>query len=255
MNFEKLILVLAFYPSLVFTQTLHFYFERGKFTNPHHGKQLDSLLRTGVKVIKIEAYADFIGDSAKNERLSEKRAKTFLTRIKIKQDQIPQLLTYGERFSTQTQDTIQGQPEYRKVSITYTHPGDLKQTELKIVDHKIELPFLEFVPGSHRVMAQSQPVLQQAAALLKSHPKLKIRIEGHICCLDATESDGYDYDTGEWNLSLNRAKTVYDYFCAAGISKLRMSYKGFGAQVPKIKPELTEEDKQRNRRVELQIID
>jgi len=86
MNFEKLILVLAFYPSLVFTQTLHFYFERGKFTNPHHGKQLDSLLRTGVKVIKIEAYADFIGDSAKNERLSEKRAKTFLTRIKIKQD-------------------------------------------------------------------------------------------------------------------------------------------------------------------------
>jgi outer membrane protein OmpA-like peptidoglycan-associated protein len=255
MKIQKLILVLALYPSLVFTQTLHFYFDSGKFTNPHHGKQLDSLMRTGVNVIKIEAYADYIGDSVKNERLSEKRAKTFLTQIITKQNQIPQIRTYGERFSTPIQNNLQGQPEYRKVTITYLPQGDLKLSELKIIDHKIELPFLEFVPGSHRVMAQSFSVLQQSAALLKSHPELKIRIDGHICCLDASQSDGYDYDTNEWNLSLNRAKTVYDYFCAAGISKHRMSYKGFGAQFPKVKPELTEEDRQRNRRVELQIID
>lgn len=255
MKFQKLILVLALLPSLAYSQIINLYFEIGKYTSPHHAAQLDSLFRKGIKVIKIQAYADFLGDSVKNERLSEKRAKTLLALITKKQAQMPQIVTYGERFSTQNQSASEGQPEFRKVSIEYIPVSKSHVPELKIVDQKIELPFLEFVPGSHRIMEQSKPVLEQAVKFLISKPDLKIRIEGHICCLDDKNSDGYDFDTNEWSLSLNRAKTIYDYFSAAGISQERMSYKGFGAQFPKVKPENNEYDRQRNRRVELRILE
>jgi outer membrane protein OmpA-like peptidoglycan-associated protein len=80
---------------------------------------------------------------------------------------------------------------------------------------------------------------------MKANPKLKIAIEGHICC--ATSDD--------LNLSGMRAKVVYDYLVNNGISGNRLSHQGFGSSRPIIPlPETTEEERIQNRRVEVRIL-
>ena len=56
------------------------------------------------------------------------------------------------------------------------------------------------------------------------------------------------------NLSEARAKAVYDYFIANGVSADRLSYAGYGMDRP-IAPNDTPEGRQQNRRVELNVIE
>jgi outer membrane protein OmpA-like peptidoglycan-associated protein len=62
-----------------------------------------------------------------------------------------------------------------------------------------------------------------------------------------------DLDTNTLELSLNRAKAVYQYLADNGIDAARLSYKGFGHKHPLVYPEDTEEKRTTNRRVELKI--
>jgi len=80
---------------------------------------------------------------------------------------------------------------------------------------------------------------------MEEMPTLKISIEGHICC------DSNDVT----QLSLARAKLVYDYLVKNGIDAKRLSYKGFGATRPiHPLPELNENEQKENRRVEIRIL-
>jgi outer membrane protein OmpA-like peptidoglycan-associated protein len=90
--------------------------------------------------------------------------------------------------------------------------------------------------------------------LMRDYPTLRIRIEGHICCVVAKNADGYDYDSQDFNLSVNRAKEIYDILEEKGIDDTRMEYKGFGKTRPLAWPEQTEEDENKNRRVEIRIL-
>jgi outer membrane protein OmpA-like peptidoglycan-associated protein len=64
-----------------------------------------------------------------------------------------------------------------------------------------------------------------------------------------------DTDTHEKKLSLNRARTVYNFLVKNGIDPERLTYKGYGRSHPKISPEMTEADEQANRRVEIKILE
>ena len=96
----------------------------------------------------------------------------------------------------------------------------------------------------------SAPELQT----LKANPKLKVEIQGHVCCTENGE-DGIDLDTREKKLSENRAKAVYEYLIAKGIDKARLSYKGYGRTNPKEVVEDTPQKEQANRRVEILVIE
>jgi flagellar motor protein MotB len=74
-----------------------------------------------------------------------------------------------------------------------------------------------------------------------------------VCCTN--KADGLDYDTNEKNLSEARAKAIYDYLVAKGISENRLSYKGFGHSRPKELIEDTPQKEQANRRVEIMILE
>jgi outer membrane protein OmpA-like peptidoglycan-associated protein len=56
-------------------------------------------------------------------------------------------------------------------------------------------------------------------------------IQGHVCCTEG-KIDAIDKKTKERNLSVARAKYVYDYFLEKGIEKSRMSFEGFGHRFP-----------------------
>jgi outer membrane protein OmpA-like peptidoglycan-associated protein len=55
----------------------------------------------------------------------------------------------------------------------------------------------------------------------------------------------------DYEISYSRAKSVNDYLIRRGISEKRIGYEGYSNSIPLIKPELTEEDQQRNRRVDV----
>lgn len=122
-------------------------------------------------------------------------------------------------------------------------------------DETIRLDNIHFLPGSHKIRSESEVALFHLYIVMKDHLTLKIRLEGHICCLRNTTHDGYDYDTQEYRLSENRAKAVYDYLVEKGIDEERMQYKGFGISKPLVWPERSFADENRNRRVEIRITD
>jgi outer membrane protein OmpA-like peptidoglycan-associated protein len=127
----------------------------------------------------------------------------------------------------------------------------LNDTALKVGDN-IELPYILFWGGLHEFLSISYPYLDELAALMKNNPTLKIEIQGHICCQPGI-GDGIDNGTGKMNLSVARAKAVYEFLRNAGIAKSRMSYKGYGHQFP-LTAERTAAEQTRNRRVEIKIL-
>ena len=56
-------------------------------------------------------------------------------------------------------------------------------------------------------------------------------IQGHVCCTEGA-LDAVDRKTNKRNLSIARAKYVYDYLLKKGIKKSRMSYEGMAHKYP-----------------------
>lgn len=87
--------------------------------------------------------------------------------------------------------------------------------------------------------------LNKVINFMKTNPDIKIRISGH------TDNQGAaDYNK---QLSLQRAKAVYDFLVANKIDSTRIEYVGYGQEKPAF-PNDTEENRSKNRRIEFEII-
>ena len=67
--------------------------------------------------------------------------------------------------------------------------------------------------------------------------------------------EGLDIDTNRRDLSVARAKNIYEYLIHKGIDESRLHYRGFGSSRKLVVPEITEEDKTQNRRVEIMVVE
>jgi outer membrane protein OmpA-like peptidoglycan-associated protein len=56
------------------------------------------------------------------------------------------------------------------------------------------------------------------------------------------------------NLSVSRALAVYTYLAQKGIDRSRLTFKGFSNTLPVVFPEITDEDRTKNRRVDVEIV-
>ena len=91
------------------------------------------------------------------------------------------------------------------------------------------------------------PLLDELYRILKVNPKLKIEIQGHICC---------NTNVNDTKLSYRRALYIFSYLLEKEILINRLSYKGFGSARPVYKiPEKNEEERLANRRVEILIVE
>lgn len=106
---------------------------------------------------------------------------------------------------------------------------------------------LRFAVNSAEIDLRYTTMLDEAIAVLKANPDVRISIDGH------TDSDGSDaYNQG---LSERRAASVLDYFeSRGGLDRSRFITKGYGESRPAA-PNDTRENKAINRRVELTIVD
>jgi OOP family OmpA-OmpF porin len=138
-----------------------------------------------------------------------------------------------------------------KIVISVDQPAPkpkAKPRKAKVVGKKIEITEkVMFDVAKATIKVDSHQLLSDVAAVMKEHANIKkVRIEGH------TDSDGPD----EYNkrLSQDRADSVKKFLVEAGVDEARMEAVGYGEEQP-ISENDTAEGKERNRRVEFNIID
>jgi len=105
---------------------------------------------------------------------------------------------------------------------------------------------VHFQRGSAALLETEMPDLQHLLTLLRSHPSLRIRLEGH------TDFGGSKYKL--LRLSEERAKAVRAFLVKEGIQENRVVTQGFGGT----RPLDTSQDpaaRQQNRRVEVRFLD
>lgn len=248
------------------SQKLTVYFKFNGFTlGDKYKSEIDSLLsmNSNIKKISIEAYCDSIGGNSYNDTLSRKRAQEVEHYIASKKINSGLISTNwnGKRMPLNKNRTEADRALNRRAEIIIETNSKIKKTDNLLLNNIIEkvpvgetirLKNINFEGGSHKILEISKPALENLLATLKAHPTLTIEIQGHLCCTTRDE-DAMDYDTRTRNLSVNRAKAVYDYLVENGINPNRLSYKGFGGTRKIITEEESEEDKTTNRRVEIMI--
>ena len=117
----------------------------------------------------------------------------------------------------------------------------------KIVEEHIEITEkVQFAYNKAEILSASDDLLNDVATVMKQHPEVKkIRIEGHA---SSEGNDKYNKD-----LSDRRAKAVMDFLVNVGVDADRMEAVGYGEERP-IADNDTEEGREKNRRVEFNII-
>ena len=78
---------------------------------------------------------------------------------------------------------------------------------------------------------ESKKTLKEIAKVLKERDDIYFTVLGHVCCTKNSR-DALDKKTRKYNLSVARAKYVYDYLVKQGIDKKRMKYKGMRRMFP-----------------------
>ena len=131
-------------------------------------------------------------------------------------------------------------------SLTLSKDGFLIVELQKIKPGTFILENIFFEVNKSELKNSSIIELEKVLKLLEITPNLKIEISGH------TDSDGDD----DLNLSLSneRASSVVKWLIENGISSNRLTFKGFGESKPIVKND-SEENKAKNRRTELTIIE
>ncbi len=256
------------------TDTLSVYFDSGEY-------QLNSAQTSAIKAcvdrikpelidtVIISAYADYVGSSDSNLLLSNRRADAVKMCLISQHQSIEPLITakgFGEL--SQCIETQKGCRESRRVDIVCNFSPS---QEVKAIDStesddnnlntafqdtkigsSLQIKNLSFEGGRHYLLESSRPTLYELLRILKDNEQLEIEIRGHICCQDV--GDGYDINTQTRNLSETRAQYIYLFLIDHGIDAKRLRFKGMGSSQRIVVPELTDEDRSTNRRVEIVIL-
>jgi outer membrane protein OmpA-like peptidoglycan-associated protein len=290
---KKVLLVITLYffsNNLILSQTrdsfaLQFPFDEYQ-VNSSIAARLDSFINSvqdrNILLIRLNGHCDSKGSDQYNDALSLKRADAVGIYLLERNIVLPISIIekgFGKRSLLNKDATENESLQNRRVevvifydAITKTEPqlaeqilepvNDekrsltviLKDTALKTGDI-VALPDLHFYGGFATVLPGSLPLLRELRAALINNPKLKIDIEGHICCTVELTDPQYHF-APNFMLSQRRAKMVWEYLTQNGIDPTRLSYKGFGSTRPLYPlPEKTEEERVANRRVEIKIID
>jgi outer membrane protein OmpA-like peptidoglycan-associated protein len=235
--------------------------------------------KSNIQSIQIIGHSDQLGSSTYNNNLSLKRAKAVFELLKKEGIDTAIISTVEGKGNTELVTTSYRSKDRQLnrrvlIFIAYKTSAPLnehkeervktrepkKETTLakKIKDStvkqgdKLILKNINFIGGRHIFLRESYPALQELLEAMQNIPTLEIEIQGHICCQE-TGLDGLDLDTQTQDLSVRRAKAVYDFLINNGIRSERMIYKGMARQYP-ITLERNEAERSINRRVEIVII-
>jgi outer membrane protein OmpA-like peptidoglycan-associated protein len=285
MNMKKLLLYTLFFitfQSVKAQEQFSVFFDSNKFeATKLETKKLQDWMSSNkdVKIVAINGYTDEDGSNGFNDTLASKRVNFVFNqvkdKIKIREDFKTRSL--GENFNQS-----KNKAENRKVTLYYILAKDLaRENEIlgiqpKVVEPQEIIPIEEeamnfpgnatlldkiqlaqkgtlirlndvnFYVNTFAIMPTSKRAIDELILVMNEFPKLKIEIQGHICCVNKDSK----------NLSLERARQVKRILMSEGISERRVQVKGFGVSKPKFPiPEKSEFEAAKNRRVEIMILD
>lgn len=254
-----LTLILLLSTTSFFAQsTITFYFEFGKDVLT---KQSQKDLQAFIIEAKKESYGvhvftqcDTVGSSTYNIALSDLRLRKMKSLFDVEEITIIETKSLGEVPGSASTDAKQ-----RKAVVQYA-PMLIQEVVKEVVPEKetetsnkfaavlsntdkskinpIVLD-IQFVGGSSIFLTSAYPEIESLYAFMDKNKEVKAFIRGHVCC------------TSNMPISVDRARVVYEYLVQKGIDPKRLTYKGFDNTMPVAVPEVTEEDMQRNRRVDV----
>jgi outer membrane protein OmpA-like peptidoglycan-associated protein len=262
MSWCSLALLVLFSTKLFSQDTTTLYFETGRSEITEQARQIiDASLYTSQLPINtlthIYGYADTVGDTEYNNRLSYNRAKNirqYLVQSGISEKYILTIAGLGEKSSNGSDlhinrrvDIVRGVTvKSSKHGAKALDPKRLRKGETIVLDNIV------FFANSSEFKPESFEALDQLVTVLEIYPNLKISLEGHTCCSFNAKDD---FQRAFIELSLWRAMAVVRYLKRKGIDEARLSYKGFGGTRPKVHPEISPTDRYRNMRVEIRVLD
>ena len=129
-----------------------------------------------------------------------------------------------------------------------SNPIKLEQDKPVVTEDAIVIESIYFEFNKATITKESQLSLNKIVNVLNEYPEMKLDIGAHT---DNKGSDKYNMV-----LSQKRAKSTVDYLTSKGISRDRLTYKGYGESKPLIDcgGKCTAEEDQKNRRVEFNIV-
>ncbi len=197
---------------------------------------VETLSKEGLLKIEISGFCDDIGAEKYNLVLSQNRAdaiKKVFSLLSFFPDKIVSVDGKGEVllnfYPSENPDIVRSLNRRVDVVVSYLDPADVAETHVSLPG-LILLENVHFITGYSYLTRGSKETLNRLVEDLKKE-SFSFVIQGHVCCTDGN-IDAIDKRTKERNLSVARAKFVYDYFLDRGIDKSRMSYEGLAHRFP-----------------------
>jgi len=214
-----------------------------------------------VTLTKMASYTDRSGPNLYNQKLAKRRLESVVAYLRVL-EQPSEKDVIGEEYKTK----VYVARKFRKVDIYYTlTPYDdetleeinapsaivIKQQASTLINEFSE--FIKDSVSSETTIALSvlfhgnsdafidpeDPDLWRLFDIMHYNENIIAEIRGHVCCGSAM------------GLSTVRAYAVYKFLTERSISPDRLKYKGYNNTLPAVTPELTENDRKKNRRVDV----
>lgn len=214
-----------------------------------------------IQVIEINGFVE--DDEAKKaKRLSSARIDTFINEFQLITHEIT-INNYGNKkervpFEVKNWDRIDVYYHIDDFGLTIKEEPTVKTlpkdtSERRMMDlpkkekkERDEVTFgtpqvipIKFKGGTNKVLPESYHYLDALVDTMQNNTFLTAHIRGHVCC------------GNNQRISEKRAKAVYKYLVKHGVESHRLSYKGYSNTLPLVFPERTNEDRAKNRRVDI----
>ncbi|MCG8419240.1 MAG: OmpA family protein [Proteobacteria bacterium] len=192
--------------------------------------------------VRIEGHTSSEGRREYNMSLSQRRAQAvtdYLVDHGIEASRL-KAVGYGPKYLlVNPERNDEDRQKNRRIEFRLTAGGSCP------VCKKIKVGKIQFEFNSGVIKAKSYPELNQVVRQLEDRIDVHLRIEGH------TSSEG----SNQYNkrLSRERAASVMKYLIKQGIDKKRLESIGLGEEQLLIQSDDTEEEREKNRRVEFTI--
>lgn len=261
---KRLLIILLLISNISFSQddiTHDVYFDTDKYDVPLTEENrlllfISSLDSINIGKISIYGFCDDRGTDQYNLDLSQNRAdkiKEVFSEYGIDPELITNVNGKGEILLKILNETevhkIRGLNRKVEIIVSKKQP-----TETEVIDEeavinkgpktteaiengtikkgdKIRLDKIYFKTSYSYVTPESKKTLEKIAKLLVKHDNIYFTIQGHVCCTQMSR-DAIDKKTRKRNLSVARAKYIYNYLAKKGVDKKRMKYVGLRRKFP-----------------------
>lgn len=257
---KRLFILFVFATSLMLSQESHkhvVYFDTDQYTVPSTEKNrillfIQELRDVEIEKIEIFGFCDDRGTDDYNKVLSQQRAEAIkaifsnnsidnskITNVDgkgeillniVHEDDLNEIRGLNRKVEVIVKPVSVAEPAKEEIPEKPKEDNRLIKDDVKVGD-KILLKNLLFKTNYSYLEPESKKVMEEIAKELLRRDDIHFIIQGHVCCTENSR-DAIDRKTRKRNLSVARAKRVYDYLARKGVSKSRMRYVGLRRKFP-----------------------